>query len=91
MTVKCIYCQVIERTLNLSIAETERVTANAHAYVRECVSVCWRNISVIVLSLTLQLIHLLPYSILLLTYIVLTSQFSTSCKNCNFLSLLSSE
>ena len=91
MGVMCIYCQVIERTLNLSFAETERVTANAHAYVRECVSVCWRNISVIVLSLTLQLIHLLPYSILLLTYIVLTSQFSTSCKNCNFLSLLSSE
>lgn len=46
MTVKCIYCQVIERTLNLSFAETERVTANAHAYVRVCVSVCWRNISV---------------------------------------------
>ena len=34
------------KTLNLSFAETERVTANANAYVRECVSVCWRNISV---------------------------------------------
>ena len=46
MSVMCIYCQVIERTLNLYFAETERVTANANAYVRECVSVRWRNISV---------------------------------------------